>query len=214
MSAYATLGGINLLTRYGMNLLSYNVGAPVPHIKIIEVPGKPGGLDATLALNGKVNLLSRPITATFHIRNNPYEDWHTLLSNLLALFNGVESKLSFSTDPDWYYKGRFLLEPDKSNEVSSQVTISCEAAFPYKLESITVEDTVSSSKYVYCTGMEYNGPVTIYASSIMQVTFSGTTYQLNVGNNLIPEIHLASGSNSLRFTGTGTVRVSYERGKQ
>lgn len=214
MSAYATLGGVNLKTRFGMNLLSYNVGAPVPLIKIIEVPGKPGGLDATLALNGKVNLVSRPITATFHVRNNPYEDWHTLLSSVLQLFNGVESKLYISTDPDWYYKGRFLIDPDKSNEVSSQITVSCDAAFPYKLETITVEDTISSSKYVYCTGLEYNGPVTIYVSSAMQVTFDGTTYQLSTGNNTVPEIHLTTGSNSLRFTGTGTVRITYERGKQ
>lgn len=214
MSAYATLGGMNLRQRFGMNLLSYNVGAPVPLIKIIDVPGKPGGLDATLALNGKVNLVSRPITAEFHIRNNPYEDWHTLLSNLLQLFNGTESRLSFSTDPDWYYKGRFLIDPNKSNDVTSTITISCEAAFPYKLETVTVEDTISSSKYVYCTGLEYNGPVTIYASASMQVTFSGITYQLGTGNNSVPEIHLGTGSNSLRFAGTGTVRITYERGKQ
>lgn len=210
--AYVTVNGKNLAQEYGMNLTSYSVGTPVPLVKLIDVPGRPGKLDATLALNGKVNYSTRPVTAEFHLRNSTYPDFQTLLSNLLKLFNGTESKVVFSTDPDWYYKGRFTIDVKKSNPITATVTLSCQEAFPYKLESITVEDTISSSKYVYCTGKDYNGSVTIYASASMQVTFSGTTYQLKSGDNLIPEIHFANGSNSLRFAGTGTVRITYERG--
>lgn len=212
--AYVTLGGKNLAETYGMNLVSYSTGVPTPLVKLIDVPGRPGKLDATLALNGKVNYTSRPVTAEFHVRYNPYPDFETLVSTLSALFNGVESKMVFSTDPDWYYKGRFVIDKKKSNPITSTITISCKEAFPYKLEEVTVEDTISSSKYVYCTGKEYNGAPTIYASVAMQVTFSGTTYQLKAGNNIIREIHFNSGSNSLRFLGTGTVRITYERGIQ
>ena len=53
--AYVTLNGVNLMTRYGMNLVSYSIGTPAPVIKMIDVPGRPGGLDATLALNGMSN---------------------------------------------------------------------------------------------------------------------------------------------------------------
>jgi len=211
--AYVTLNGVNLLATHMMNLVSYEIGSPVPLVKIITVPGRPGNLDATLALNGKVNYVSRPITARFHIRNNPYDAWHTKLSTLLKLFDGVESKMVFSTDPDWYYKGRFTFELEKTSEVSSFITLTCDDAFPYKLEDITVSDTISGSKYVYCTGKDYNGTVTIYSSSSsMSVRFGSQTYQLRSGNNVIREIHLSSGSNSLYFTGTGSVRITYERG--
>ena len=210
--AYATLNGTNLLTAYAMELLSYDVGSPEPIIKLIEVPGKPGKLDATLALNGKVNYLNRSVTAEFHIRDITQDAFQTLISTLFKLYQGTESKLSFSNDPNWYYKGRFKVSPSKSNPVTGNITLECDNAFPYKLESVTVEDTISSSKYVYCTGKDYNGAVTIYASAAMSVTFGGTTYQLSAGNNSVPEIHFASGSNSLRFVGTGTVRITYERG--
>lgn len=212
--AYVTLGEKNLAETYGMHLISYNVGTPTPLVKLIDVPGRPGKLDATLALNGKVNYTTRKVTAEFHVRYNPYPDFETLLSTLLALFNGKESKMVISTDPDWYYKGRFTIDRKKSNPITSRITITCKEAFPYKLEEITVEDTISSSKYVYCTGKEYNGTLTIYASAAMQVTFSGSTYQLAAGNNIVREIHLNSGSNSLRFVGTGTVKITYERGIQ
>lgn len=210
--AYATLNGTNLLTTYAIELQSYDVGTPEPVIKLIEVPGRPGKLDATLALNGKVNYSSRKVSATFHIRDITYDAWITLLSTLFKLFDGTESKMIFSNDPNWYYKGRFTVSPSKSNPVTGNITIECDNAFPYKLETVTVEDTISSSKYVYCTGKDYNGAVTIYSSVAMSVTFSGTTYQLSAGNNTVPEIHFASGSNSLRFVGTGTVRITYERG--
>ena len=210
--AYATLNGTNLLTRYAMELQSYDVGTPEPIVRLIEVPGRPGKLDATLALNGKVNYSTRSVKAVFHIRDITQDAFLTLVSDLLKLYNGTESKLVFSNDPNWYYKGRFTVNPEKSNPVTATITLECAEAFPYKLESVTVEQSISSSGYVYCTGKDYNGAVTIYSSTAMSVTFSGTTYQLKAGNNYIPEIHFSSGSNSLRFVGTGTVRVTYERG--
>lgn len=210
--AYATLNGTNLLTTYAMELQSYDVGTPEPVIKLIEVPGRPGKLDATLALNGKVNYSTRSVKAVFHIRDITQDAYLTLLATLYKLYNGTESKLVFSNDPSWYYKGRFTVKPSKSNPVTATITLECTNAFPYKLESVTVEQSISSSGYVYCTGKDYNGAVTIYASVAMSVTFSGTTYQLSAGNNSVPEIHFSSGSNSLRFVGTGTVRVTYERG--
>ena len=212
--AYVTLNGINLAQEYGMNLVSYSTGSPTPLIKLIDVPGKPGKLDATLALNGKVNLTSRTVKAEFHIRNNEYSDFETLLSTLSPIINGTESKIIFSTDPDWYYKGRFKITPKKTNPVSSSITITCADAFPYKLEEHSVSTTISGSKTVSCEGREYNGDLTITVSAAMQITFGGQTYQLAKGENIVREIHLSSGSNSLKFTGTGTVDIKYERGIQ
>lgn len=210
--AYVTINGTNLETAHGMHLTEYSVGTPVPLVKLIDVPGRAGKLDATLALNGKVNYITRPVTAKFHVRNSPYPDFQTLLSTLLALFNGTESKMVFSTDPDWYYKGRFLVDTKKSNPITATITISCKEAYPYKLEESTVEDTISNAKDVYCTGKDYNGAVTIRTSAVMQVTFGGATYQLATGDNIVREIHFSSGSNRLRFTGTGTVKITFERG--
>lgn len=210
--AYATINGINLLTEYKMELLSYEMGNPVPLIKLIDVPGRAGKLDATLALNGKVNYTTRSVSATFHVRDITYEDWHTLISGLYALLQGTESKLSFSTDPRWHYKGRFTVVSEKTNPVTGQIKIECSEAYPYKLEDYEVQATISSSKYVTCVGETYNGTITIYASAAMSVTFAGMTYQLVTGNNIMWDIHIKKGNNSLRFVGTGNIKITYERG--
>lgn len=214
MNEYVKLNNINLFREYGMRLTSFVIGTPSPEIKLIDVPGRPGKLDATLALNGKVNLSTRKVSATFHIRNTDYSNWHILTSNLNKLFNGTDSKMIFSTDPDWYYKGRFSIDSKKTNPITSTITISCNEAFPYKLEYVEQSETVNTSANVYCIGKEYNGKITIYSSTTMSVTFKGKTYQLSTGNNIIREIHLSEGSNTLSFTGTGTVTISYERGVQ
>ncbi len=210
--AYATMNGVNLSETYGMKMTSFRVGTPTPLLKLIDVPGRPGKLDATLALNGKVNYSVRKVSAEFHIRSSTYEELQTMFSKLLAAFNGTESKISFSTDPNWYYKGRFSVAYKKTNPITATITISCSDVFPYKLEETIVEQSISSSGYVYCTGQEYNGAPTIYVSTAMSLTFKGTTYQLKAGNNKLREIHFSKGSNSLRFVGTGNVKITYERG--
>ncbi len=227
--AYVLFDGLNSYDVFGMNLVSYSIGNPEPLTKYIDVPGRPGQLDATLALNGKVNYTKRAIEMEFRVVNNPYYDWHALMSELWKLLEGTEIKIVFSNDREWYYKGRFSVETSKTNEVTSTITISSKYVFPYKLDAsgehdywdydptdFTVswasDNTISSSGEITCIGYAYNGPVTIYASALMQVTFDGTTYQMAIGENTLYEIQFEEGENTLTFAGSGVVRIAYERG--
>lgn len=215
---YATLNGINLQTSYGMELVAYDVGEPQPLINLIAVPGRPGKLDATLALNGKVNYISRSVRAEFVIRDITYDEWQSRISTLFPLFQGVESKLTISTDPNYYYKGRFLISKEKNNPVTGSIVLECTEAFPYKLETVTVEDTrTAEQKSVNVLGGAYNGAVSIYASSTGDVTFLNDkgiydSVRLKAGTNAVPELHLRQGSNTLLFSYTGAVRITWERG--
>ena len=214
MGGYVTLNNVNLEQEYGMKLTIFTISSPSPITKYIDVPGRPGKLDATLALNGKVNLSTRKVSATFHVRDCTYSDWHTLLSALNTSFNGIESKIVFSSDPDWYYKGRFKIDTNKSNQITSTITISCNEVFPYKLEYVEESHTVTSSVQFSMVGKEYNSTINIRASAAMSMVFEGQTYQLKSGNNKMYPIHLRNGNNTLYFSGNGTVVVSYERGVQ
>lgn len=214
MSGYVTLNNINLEQEYGMKLTTFTISSPSPITKYIDVPGRPGKLDATLALNGKVNLSTRQVSATFHVRDCTYSDWHTLLSVLNTAFNGTESKIVFSSDPNWYYKGRFKIDTKKSNQITSTITISCNEVFPYKLESFSEYYNISSTLQIIVTGKEYNSTMTICSSSVLSLVFEGTTYQIIPGTNMMYAIHLKNGNNTLYFSGTGSVTILFERGVQ
>ena len=233
---FVVINDTNLLTNYGLGLLDYSVGAPVPDIKLIDIPGRAGKLDASLALNGKLNLKSRPITITLRTRNADFADFHKTLTAVTTLINGAEeSRVVFSTDPEWYYKGRFLVSYSKTNAVTGQITLTCANAFPYKIDNSKTTcnfgdvDMTDLTTFMACNtrlyqgtnevtfiGYEYNGPVTIYTGMQLSVTWNGTTYQLINGKNYIPEIHFEEGENILTFTAPYStyVRVVYERGIQ
>lgn len=210
---YITLDGTNLENEYGLKLTDYDIGAPTVLTNYIDVPGRPGMLDATLALNGKVNYQNRTVSCTFHVSNLRHEEYTELLNTLLTAYQGVEAKMVFSFDPDWYYKGRFEITGTKSNDVAADITFSSSYVFPYKLEKVTEEKAISTSGTVTLTGKAYNGMLTVNASvASMTVTYAGTTYTLAKGDNKLPEIHLKEGSNSLTVKGSGTVKFTYERG--
>lgn len=211
--ATVTIDGVNLETAYGLKLTEYDIGSPTILTNYIDVPGRPGMLDATLALNGKVNYTKRSVSAEFHVSDLTHDGYADLMQTLRTKYHGVEAKMKFSFDSDWYYKGRFEVSGTKSNDVSADIEISSSNVFPYKLEETTVSKTVGSSSSVTLVGKAYNGALTINASvASMTVTFAGATYTLAKGNNLVPEIHLSEGNNTLTFKGSGTVKVTYERG--
>lgn len=211
--AYAMLGNENLENLYGLKLKSYSIGSPYILTNYIDVPGRAGKLDATLALNGKVNYTVRSVSAQFHVSNLRHDAYTELLEKLYKRYHGTENKLAFSFDPDWYYKGRFEVSGTKENDISADIEFTSDNVFPYKLEQTTVSASVSISTSVTLLGKAYNSALTINASTAsMTVTFAGTTYTLVKGDNLVPELHLSEGDNVLTFQGLGTVRVTYERG--
>ena len=139
---YVTINGVDMRT-YGLELTDYKIGAPVPVTNYIDVPGRMGRLDVSDALNGYVSYSHREIEMTFHVRQT-YTEWHSLISALSAAVDGVQSHVIFSKDPDWYYRGRFVIDFIKSNPVSGDVILSCRDAFPFKLkffeETMTLEN--------------------------------------------------------------------------
>lgn len=211
--AYVTLDEDNLEEDWGLKLTDYDIGDPDILTKYIDVPGRPGMLDATLALNGKVNYTKRTITAEFHVSNTTRRQFAVLMRQLWASYHGIENQLVFSFDSGWYYKGRFEISGEMKSDVSADIKITCKNTFPYKLKAEKVTASIGSSTAVTCTGSAYTGALTINCTVASNtVTFGGTTYTLVKGDNLVPEIHLSSGSNTLTFKGSGTVTITYERG--
>lgn len=129
---YVTINGTDMRT-YGLELTDYRIGAPVPVTSYIDVPGRNGRLDISDALGGYISYSHREIELHFHIRKN-YAEWHNLISVLSTAFDGVESKIVFSKDPDWYYKGRFEIDFFKSNPISGDVVMSCRNCDPFKMQ--------------------------------------------------------------------------------
>ena len=214
--AYVTVNGTSLLSQYGMELVSYEISAPEPILRYIEIPGRPGGLDATLALNGKINYNRRHIKCEFHIRQISAAALETMLTGLYKAINGTEIKLGFSFDSGYYYKGRFNIAVKKTNAVTANITIESDNVYPFKLREFSKIVTLTSATElsVYCfSGMDENtAPVVTCAQAGVSVRFGTTTFELQQGDNTLYGVHFGNSANYLYFTGSGRVDIKWEGG--
>lgn len=225
--AYVMINGTNIEeTVYDgayLKLTDYSIGSPTPLTKYIDVPGRPGMLDATLALNGKVNYTKRSISAKFHVTNIDHEKFKTIMeTDLWMSYQGQEIKLGFSFDEDegWYYKGRFTFTGKMTSDVSADIEMSSDNVFPYKLRTEKYTISLSTTKTANVWAFHYVGLVTINCTQAScTVTYNGSTYTLVKGDNVIPELHLTcadknhlGATSTMTFTGSGTITITYETG--
>lgn len=218
---------------YGLYVTNTNpVSPPKAKMQYISIPGRNGSLDITDALTGYTVYDNRDITLKLGGKKKA-ELWPAFMSNFLNELHGKKIKISFDDEPEYYYIGRATVNSnyERTGEIARfTVTIDAE---PYKYSMIdSVEPwqwdifsfvdgviQVYSDLIIAGTG-EYiivgsEVPVIpeIIASNDMTVEFEGNTYKLYAGKNKIYDIVITNKEHLIKFTGSGTVSISYRRGR-
>lgn len=212
--AYAVFDSLkNTYTNWGLMLESVSIPLPEPQIISVDIPGMNGCLDLSDTLTGDISYNNRPATLVFSVFNT-YDDWAALISLVSNYLHGKKRKMVLDIDTGFYYYGRFTVDTSKSDEVLSTIAIKGTVdPYKYELNPTVVTRAVSSSASVTLTGLRMPVVPVINSTAVMTVTYGGTVYNLAIGNNTIPGINLVEGSNTLLFTGTGTVTITYQRGQ-
>lgn len=225
-----TFDGINLEEEYGMILK--NVNNPFPEQKTItvEIPGADGIADLTdLFLPHRFT--TRTLTLTF-ANIDGYAGRYPTQSFLANAFHGKKVKIVLLEEPEFYYIGRVSFDEWKITGNASAEIVATAICDPYKYEAASsLEDwewdpfnfnngiireygniTVYGSYTLVIPGRRKAVVPTITVSAPMTVTYQGTVYNLSAGDNILYQIALGAGENTLIFTGTGTVSVDYQGG--
>lgn len=196
----------------------------------VDIPGGNGVLDLTEVLTGYPVYNNRTGSHEYYVANG-YQDWDVLYSEIMNYLHGKSLVASLEDDPTFYYEGRFTVNSWKSDKNWSTIVIDYNV-YPYKRSFNTSDENWLWDPFDFETGVinETNNinikgsgtitiiglgePVvpTIYLSAAMSVQFNGKTYELSSGNNVNPNIVIKSGQNTLKFTGTGTVTITYRGG--
>ena len=98
-----------------------------PEVKtnFIDLPGANGFIDLTEAIPGSVVYGQRESSIDFMIETTTVRNtWSDLYSAVLNFLHGKSGKLILEDDPNWFYEGRFTVEPWKSEESWSTITIN------------------------------------------------------------------------------------------
>lgn len=199
-------------SEWGLMLESVSIPLPSAQIRSIHVPGMTGALDLTEVLSGNVDYNNRMMTLVFSAAQS-YDSWSILISDIANYLHGRKRKIVLDIDPGYYYYGRFAVDSNKTDEALCTIVITGTVE-PYKYENAPQELTVpvSSEQTIILMGSAMPVVPTISSTDEMTVEFNDNEYDLEIGDNLIPEICLVEGSNTLFFTGDGTITITYLRG--
>lgn len=224
-----TIGEKKTCDDWGLKLRSLVISLPEIKTKPVDIPGADGVMDLTEAL-GAVRFGNRELEMTFDVIAAPGR-WHSLTSQIANYLHGQRLKVVLDSDPSYYYIGRLALNSEKSDYLTSQITISGDMD-PYKYELLSSLDdwlwdtldfengiireykelAVNGSLIVTIPGTRKEIIPTIIASAAMQVEWKGTRYDVPAGESKLYAISLVEGDNVLTFYGTGTVSIDYRGG--
>lgn len=211
------------------------ISPPSPKTVYVDIPGSDGIIDLTESLTGDVKFDNRTITCEFVVldaRNR----WSDIYSEIMDYLHGQRMKVRLDEDPTYYYEGRLQVNEWKSDKVTSTITIEGDVE-PYKMEMFSSLEEWEWDSFNFETGIirDYKEirvdesltftiegrrksvvPSFTVASddgSGLQVRFNGTTYDLPDGTSRVLNIVIKNGTNTLYFTGNGTVSIDYRGGR-
>ena len=196
---------------------------PPPELveNFIDIPGANGQLDLTEILNGFPTYKSREAEFDFILDPAGWslEEAYTSISNYL---HGQRRRVVLADDPDWYYEGRIVVSAAQPGAQYSTIRFRC-ILDPFKysvtpiegLSGLTVDGTRTVTFSIGSSPMRQMPRIT--SSAAMSAAFSwngGTavTVPIAEGTYKYPGIVLGPGTNTLTFTGTGTVSIEARGG--
>ena len=189
------------------------VSIPYPEVKenYVEKQFADGSLDLTEA-DGRVYYKDRTFTLSFECNDRLRYD--KTLDKIASFLHGQRVKMTFYFDRDYYYIGRASINKYTSDKGMGTIEVDVTVR-PYKykqLETITI-NTITGSAVINYLNDRMTVVPTFKADTDMNFEFNGNQYALS-GNKgtIFPNLEFKEGDNIVKWTGNGTVTVSYQEG--
>ena len=181
---------------FGLVLSEQDIGTPTPKTYTVNVGGMNGLLDLTEALD-EVKYNNRNLTFKFSCAED-LSSWETRKTDVANFLHGLKMKIITWSDPNYYYVGRCTVDEYNSSRALGVIVVSCNCEpFKYHHEVKTValvegDNIVENSRMVTFADL----------NCTQQTTINDTVYS---SGNYVKVIKLASGTNTIKSTGTATL---------
>lgn len=210
---------------FGFVIVDKYITSPQPKIKILEIPGTSDVIDLSEVVTGDVEYKQRQIVIKLESihGSDTYFEQFSKLSNYLQ---GRKRRVIFDADSGYYWEGRLEITWADPQIYGASFTLFA-TVDPYKYEtqsslepwewdSFSFEDGIIRDYFdiavpgsITIIGRRKRACPKIITTNVMTVTYLGNSYNLSLGENIIPDIFLGEGEHVLTFTGTGTVDIDY-----
>lgn len=214
-----TFGSYHSYTDLSLILISKEIEAPDPKTETIDIPGGDGELDFT-EFSGEVRYKNRKLTFVFYY-TGAQSGFLTKFSDIQNKLHGKKLHITLDEDSDFYYVGRVSVDKWKADKNIGKITVeaNCE---PYKYKNAVTTKTVmfsASTPYaVSLTNLKKSVVPLISTDKPTTITWTGGSASISAGNDqIIPELVLREGTNSLTVTGSSSyytrITFNYQEGE-
>jgi phage-related protein len=207
---------------------------PAVREKLIDIPGRNGLLDLSTLFTNEPTYTNRTGTFEFIIHPDYFTSIDVVYSNIKHHLHGQRMQMILEDDPEHYYEGLFFISNVAAGSKFNVITIGYDVS-PYKSDVLTTGEEWLWDPFDFETGvingvlvgLVVNGAnsltvnlvgshkqmsLSFTTSADLTVTVSGATYDLPTGTTIIPGLAMVAGTNTLIFSGTGTVTITYRGG--
>ena len=186
---------------------------PEPKTMSVEIKGADGEIDLSEVLTNDIKFKNRIIKLTFEVMDDT--QYYSITSEMAKYLHGKKMTVRLSNDEDYYYTGRTFINSWECVKRKGIIVVSVDAD-PYKYDVIerifNVTLNNETKTIVLINGRKHICPILEVTGSV-QLVWNDSTYTLSEGKQQVIRFVLNEGNNTVSFTGTGTVKVTYRRGE-
>lgn len=208
--------GDYITAEYGWTLTGWELSAPEQKTTYVEKTGGDGSWDLSTVLTGGLpRYKDRRLTATFECSEGTRDHREEIINHMVNLLDGLEWKIVPPDRPEHYLVGRVHVAVNQNSLSWAMVTVTATVSPWLYSKKETIVDLSTNSSAVKSVELINNGrlalvPIlTASAGSSIVLQFGNISSTLTGGTYEWAGLLLTPGRHILRYSGTGSVRISY-----
>ena len=216
MQKRSVLFGSYNTAAHGWTLTGYSLSDPEQKTNYVEKPGGDGSWDLSTALtDGIPRYKDRTLTVTLECSEGDRSYREDLINDMVNLLDGLEWHTVLPDRPNHYLTGRLHVAVNSNSLAYAEVTVTGVVASWFYSEKETAVTLVATAAEQ--TATVRNGGRLIMVPSItvtgdnadVLLLYGTDSLALSTGTYKWPTLKLTPGDHVLRYSGTGTVVITY-----
>ena len=196
----------------GWTLARLELSSPDQQTNLVYLPGRSGPLDLSTALTGEPVYNSRKLTVVLENSEGDRDYREHLIREIIGELDGLQKQIWLPDDPEHYLQGRVRVARDYNDlaHAAIKVTATCDPWLYSNTEKVVSLTATSTSKTATIVNNGRKGLIPSFkVTSSVSIKFGNTTWNLSAGTTRLVDLVLAPGSNTLTYSGSGTIQITY-----
>lgn len=197
-------------------LNAWELSPAVQQTNFVTVPGRDGRLDLSTALtDGEPRYDNRKLTVRLESSEGTRLEREARISTMINWLDGWIVDVMLPDRPTQYVKGRVHVAREFNDPVhcAVNVTVECDPWLYFRNERVytLTAGTTEKTAVLSNTGRRTVAPTLIVSGSgaSVKLVFGAASWVLSAGTYQLPDLVLKQGDVELKYSGTGTVQISY-----